>query len=148
MLENGKVVKALEITVKRSKTDQAGAGTKVLIAQDPYLLVDPVAWAEWWMQVREPRATAFFHKLTGDFAPLAKDTITKELREDLTRIGVTNVDDYSSHSLRKMGATQALSAGVSRDLVKRHGRWRSDAVDVYNQPSAATMLQVSKAVRG
>jgi integrase len=41
------------------------------------------------------------------------------------------VKKYSAHSLRRGGAQWLRDLGVSRDLVKLHGRWKSDAVDAY-----------------
>ena len=38
---------------------------------------------------------------------------------------------YSSHSLRRGGAQFLRDCGVSRELIKAMGRWKSDAVDAY-----------------
>ena len=38
---------------------------------------------------------------------------------------------YTPHSLRRGGATFAYHAGVPIDAIKRHGTWRSDAVEAY-----------------
>jgi hypothetical protein len=42
-------------------------------------------------------------------------------------------------SLRAGGATALLCAGVSKDIVKLLGRWRSDAVEVYLRTSTYTL---------
>ena len=39
--------------------------------------------------------------------------------------------DPAGHSLRRGGAQALRDAGVPRHLIKAHGRWASDAVDVY-----------------
>ena len=41
------------------------------------------------------------------------------------------VGDYSSHSMRRGGAQYLRDQGVSREMIKIMGRWRSDAVDAY-----------------
>ena len=41
----------------------------------------------------------------------------------------------TAHSLRVGGATWAEERGVPRDLLMTHGRWLSDAVDIYRLPS-------------
>ena len=38
-------------------------------------------------------------------------------------------------------------SGVSRAPIKLHGRWRSDAVEAYLQPSLATRLSVVSGVQ-
>lgn len=49
---------------------------------------------------------------------------------------------FAAHSLRRGGAIAASEAGVSRELIMAHGRWRSTAVDAYLQPSLNTRLTV------
>lgn len=59
---------------------------------------------------------------------------------------------YSSHSLRRGGAQFLRDAGVSRDLVKLMGRWKSDAVDVYFSTACEKVVKrvaaVFRRVRG
>lgn len=50
---------------------------------------------------------------------------------------------YASHSLRRGGATRAMAVNVPRELTKRHGRWRSDAVDVYQERTLQDRLRVT-----
>ena len=49
---------------------------------------------------------------------------------------------FSAHSLRREGAIAMAEAGISRELIKLHGRWASDAVDAYLQPSLHTRLRL------
>ena len=48
------------------------------------------------------------------------------------------------HSLRASGVTAAANAGVNERCFKRHGRWRSDAVNRYIQDSVQNRLEVSR----
>jgi hypothetical protein len=43
------------------------------------------------------------------------------------------VGELTGHSLRAGGATFLADVGVPRDTIKRLGRWRSDAFDIYLQ---------------
>jgi hypothetical protein len=47
------------------------------------------------------------------------------------RLQRPEVSKFSAHSLRRGGAQWLRDLGLSRDLVKLHGRWKSDAVDAY-----------------
>ena len=51
---------------------------------------------------------------------------------------------YGMHSLRRGGATAAWENGIDRRLIMGHGRWRSDAIDVYLTASIIQRLRVSK----
>lgn len=141
----------LEIKVQRSKTDQAGSGKTVVVAMDPDHRICPVRWYWWWMQQRDARAPHLFHSVGGkkEEVPngITGQTLTKAIQKQLERLGFPEPEKYGSHSCRKTGVTRAFEAGVSEDLLKRHGRWASDAVRIYNQPSRETMLTVSKAIK-
>ena len=52
----------------------------------------------------------------------------------LIRLAGLNPASYSTHSIRAGAATQAASAGLSPDDIKRLGRWRSQAYMVYLRP--------------
>jgi hypothetical protein len=51
---------------------------------------------------------------------------------------------YSSHSLRRGGATHAAEQGVTRRTIKALGRWRSDFVDPYMSCGAAEAMEASR----
>jgi hypothetical protein len=56
------------------------------------------------------------------------------------------ISRYGSHSLRKGGATAAAATRVRMHLLKRHGRWRSDAVFIYIVDPLVARLEVSRAI--
>jgi len=64
---------------------------------------------------------------------IKKATLTWRLRELLKKIGVPEAElaYYAWHSCRSGGATEALRQGVPIEQLKRQGRWKSDAVEVY-----------------
>ena len=54
---------------------------------------------------------------------------------------------FSLHSLRSGGASVAADAGVADRLLKRHGRWRSEAAkDGYVKDSVLSLLSVTKSL--
>ena len=48
-----------------------------------------------------------------------------------------------AHSLRVGGAAWAEERGVPRKLLKAHGRWMSDAVDIYRVQARQAQLAVT-----
>ena len=51
---------------------------------------------------------------------------------------------FSSHSFRKGGAVSLQSAGVENSLIRRLGRWKSDAFSLYvRDPSFATLIDTN-----
>ena len=58
---------------------------------------------------------------------------------------VSDVSQYSLHSFRAGGATQAAEAGIPDRCFKKHGRWASEnAKDRYVEESLQTRLEVTK----
>ena len=64
----------------------------------------------------------------------------------LKKIGVTDTAMYGSHSLRRGGCTAAMPAKVHLHTTKRHGRWKSDAVDLYMVDDMEAKLNLTRAV--
>jgi hypothetical protein len=59
---------------------------------------------------------------------------------------IGDVKKYSAHSRRRGGATAAWLAGVPREVLAVHGRWRSDAVDVYLVADTSQKLLVTRPI--
>jgi hypothetical protein len=55
---------------------------------------------------------------------VSESWIRNSVKRRLREIGVCPTD-YSTHSFRKGGATQAAKKGVQDCVVKAHGRWKS-----------------------
>ena len=53
---------------------------------------------------------------------------------------------YGAHSLRIGGATAALAAGVSPQLIRLMGRWSSDIYEIYCRMSLQSALGVGQAI--
>ena len=76
---------------------------------------------------------------------IAASTLTSQLRVFLRDLGLS-VNDFSLHSLRAGGATAAAAAHAPRDMIKLHGRWKSDCVDNYIEVSAKDHLALSSSI--
>ena len=53
---------------------------------------------------------------------------------------------YGAHSLRIGGATAALAAGISPQLIRLMGRWSSDVYEIYCRMSLQAALGVGAAI--
>ena len=53
---------------------------------------------------------------------------------------------YGAHSLRIGGATAALAAGVSPQMIRMMGRWSSDIYEIYCRMSVQAALAVGRAI--
>lgn len=131
----------LILRLVRSKTDQAAEGAKVVIASLPVGFC-PVKAYKAYIQVRDQDCITLFHQAKKPEAlkPTSFSTIVKNLIE---KAGI-DPQGFSSHSGRRGGATAAFNAGVNREDIKRHGRWKSDAVDEYIEVDMDRAVEVTK----
>jgi hypothetical protein len=60
--------------------------------------------------------------------------------------GLDLKENFASHSLRRGGVSAAWHCEVGRELLKGHGRWSSDAIDLYLQASVETKLTVTASI--
>jgi hypothetical protein len=76
----------------------------------------------------------------------SREVMVLQLRRALVSL-VSDPLQYSLHSLRSGGATAAAAVpSVSREELKRHGRWASSAVDNYIEPSLEARLSISQKI--
>lgn len=74
----------------------------------------------------------------------SRAVLVAQLRRALQDTGV-EPGQFTLHSLRAGGATAAAAvSSVSREELKRHGRWASAAVDNYIEPSVNARLSVTR----
>ena len=74
---------------------------------------------------------AFVYTSHGVLKPLVYSMFVKKLRFWLLCVNVQSPHLYSSHSLRRGGATWAFQSGVSPELIKLQGDWQSDCYTRY-----------------
>ena len=128
----------LDAWLQWSKTDPSGKGTTITVGANSDLWICPVGKVIEYIQIfRSTESTVFVHH---NGALLTRAALTTELRRLLPLCGVTNSDDYASHSFCIGAATSAAMAGVPeyliRHMVRRCGAVALDYVRI--QP-----LQVS-----
>ena len=75
---------------------------------------------------------ATYNRVEQDFDTLKASVIYAYLpkRIALKQIGV-NPANYSWHSFRRVGASRASERGVQDSVIKKHGRWNSEAYQRY-----------------
>jgi integrase len=124
------VRQGLIVTIKRSKTDQEGAGRRIGIPHGRTRHC-PVAAVEAWLTVSAIDTGPMFRPITrhGHLAEtaLTGDAVSVLLRERLAAAGI-NPEGYSGHSLRAGFATSAAQAGVSTLKIRAQTGHASEAM--------------------
>ena len=122
--------------IKWSKTNQFGEKPLFL----PMMInkesdICPVKWCLYMINKVPAKAD---HNLfsyrdlnSGAVLPVTYTDLTKQLRVWLATIGVKEVNHFSSHSLRRGGATTAFENGVPEITIKTLGNWASSAYRRY-----------------
>ena len=129
-----------------AKADTERRGETIVLASQPSSWLCPVQWYKLHSAFRKPTkwSSHVFHSVTGNLKPLADKTPYHTVKRLLVRIGV-DPTGYGSHSMRRGGATAAAKF-VRTHVLKRHGRWKSDAVYLYVDDDAETVLSVTDAI--
>jgi len=118
----------LEVTLRRSKTDQDGAGhVKALpYAATPSLC--PVRALRAWLDAAGVTTGPLFREVTRHGtvapAPLSGRSVSRLVKESLEAAGL-DADGFSGHSLRAGFATQAAKSGKAERAIQRQTGHRS-----------------------
>lgn len=123
--------KGIEITIRKSKTDQEGEGATVAIyAQAHPELCPAQVWRAWLIELNDAMRVgdnvddSAFPRVLHDGRlgrRVGVDYITDIVKGRAKRAGIT----ASSHSLRGGFATAAGEAGKQERDIQAHGRWKS-----------------------
>ena len=138
----------LNIWVDKSKTDQQRKGHHIVLAAQADPRLCPVAWYTRYLSMRDSTAVHLFHgsrATDSRTVPMGSTTACDRLKKWVAWLGL-DPRLYGSHSCRRGGATSASAKGVSKRLIKRHGRWISDCVELYIVESLHSKLQVSQSI--
>ena len=106
----------LACTFERSKADQFGVGVTSYIPITESL-TNPVRYIDI-LRGKEPEERV---------CPWSMYSLISRLRQRLEMIGVEDPAAYSWHSFRRGAAFLASRKGVQDCVIKKHGRWSSDA---------------------
>jgi integrase len=125
------------LTIRRSKTDQIGAGEKVAIPRVADSELCPVKALEKWIAVSRIASGALFRKL-GRYAQgvffahiwdsrLGDKAINTMIKKWAGRAGLPAVH-YSAHSLRAGWSTEAARIGLAMPLLMLHTRHKDPKI--------------------
>ena len=77
----------------------------------------------------------------ADGKPLTRERFVERVREALRLAGVDH-NSYSGHSFRAGAATTAAKNGVGGATIKKLGRWKSSAYQLYVKPPRSELARV------
>lgn len=120
--------KALVVSIRASKTNQAGPPTVLRIPLSGHPSMCCVLAVQQFLHIRPANAQYFFCHANG--APLTRSQFSGVLSRAIRNIGLP-AKLYTSHSFRIGRASDLSSRGVSNDTIKKLGRWRSNAFNGY-----------------
>lgn len=128
--------------LRRSKTDQEGKGIFIYVGVTNTTICPVSAMANY-LAVRSVTPGPLF--IFEDGTPLLRDRFVKEVKRALRAAGVDETA-YSGHSFRIGAATSAARSGVPAFLIKRLGRWESEAYQLYVQTPRETLAAISSII--
>jgi site-specific recombinase XerD len=129
------VYEGLKITLRRSKTDQFGAGTIKGIPYFENKLYCPATALQRWLNISKITKGPIFRRFSkGSLlldARLTDQTVALLIKEYLNKAGI-NSRSYSGHSLRSGFATSAAEAGAEeRSIMAMTGHKSTEMVRRY-----------------
>ena len=105
-------------------------------------------WARWGLKGK-PDCAIVFPNVEGRAQQLGDGTVSLDwLRQRIKRFALRiglDPKNYSGHSLRAGGATDLFVARVPYFIIKRMGRWKSDAAMIYYRADDDVRRAVKKA---
>jgi hypothetical protein len=124
--------------LEASKTDPFRSGVDIVISSLTAIRALLRYFTHLQQQRPAPGPTApLFH--FPDAHPVKRSWLMRRVSNLLVRIGL-RPELYSSHSFRKGGAVSLQQVGVEDSVVRRIGRWRSDAFHLYVRHAALDTL--------
>ena len=90
-------------------------------------------------------AAAFSHVVAGELKPYTYSKFQKKLKSAITAIG-KDPRLYSSHSMRRGGATSAFEAGVQTSVIQTQGDWATDTYLGYVRMPHADRLNLAESM--
>ena len=141
--------KAVQLRLTRTKCGRTGAGVFVTVARCHDPLCGVRLLRRLWKRLgldAQPRGYLFpavgrgALDRTRAYSAVALRALIKR---SVAQVGL-DPRSYANHSLRAGGATDLLSAGVADLFVKKAGRWRSDAYQIYHREGMVVALQAAR----
>ena len=123
---------AIQVFLRKSKTDQGRNGVCVRMAATPGTGYCPVTLARIYLEAR-PRTAQPNLLVHADGSPLTRGQFTCICKRALEQLG-EDPARFTSHSFRIGAATTAASMGLPEATIKGVGRWKSDCFQCYVRP--------------
>ena len=127
----------VQIHLKRSKCDQEGAGSDIVLGVTGLHLC-PIRALLQFIETWGSQPGAFFLD-----APVTKPWFITQIRELLAAIGLQQ-KDYAGHSFLIGAATTAAVAGLEDSMIRTLGRWHSSAFLQYIRTPKEQLAAISK----
>ena len=124
----------LMVWVRQSKTDSLGVGWFFSITNCQFGGHSVASLMMWYMSALPP-VTQSDYLFPTSFKE--KPVMSRPVPYSTARLHLNSLREELSlgkctwHSFRRGSATAAASAGISRTSIKRQGKWRSEAVELY-----------------
>ena len=137
------------VALKWSKTNQFGERQHfVPLLAMPDSVLCPVKAFKQHIKIvpKHPNGALFCRVDRGRVVPMTYTKFQDRLKGLIASTGRTP-EAYSSHSLRRGGATFAAAAGVPRHYIQQVGDWKSDAVDQYLHNHLHSRVQAAQMMR-
>lgn len=126
-VDNHSAPTMFQIHLKKSKCDQFGAGSDIVMGATGSD-VCPVQALVDYISMRGSRPGAFF--VDSSFKAVSKSWFIPQLRQMLGAIGLPQ-DQFAGHSFRIGAATTAAMIGMEDSMIQTLGRWQSSAYLLY-----------------
>jgi len=129
------VLEGLKITVRRSKTDQFGEGSKKALPYFNNYKYCPVVTLKKWIEISQINGGPLFRKFNKgsilSYKRLTDQTVALLIKEYLNLAGIDS-RNYSGHSLRSGFATSAAESGADeRSIMAMTGHKSTEMVRRY-----------------
>lgn len=148
-----------EVYIARSKNDRVGRGVNVVIAAESRDHIKLMRRVMSFHDKRNRQGASEEDKLLTKWdldgfrlsnIPLSNGqalaerlkSYLRDLNEKDPRLAL-NPNSYGMHSLRRGGTVAAWEAGVEKEKLQAHGRWRSDAIKAYMTATLPIKLSVT-----
>ena len=138
----------LMVTLKWSKTNQTGRKEVFPLLRNEGSVLCPVTAYERMLEVypADVKSPVFLIEKYGRIKTVTYRQYQEKIKKLTAAIGL-DAGDYTSHSFRRGGATNAFQSGVSASQIKRLGDWQSDAYLEYIDCPIEERMKAGRLIR-
>ena len=139
----------MTIHIKKSKTDQEGAGYFKTIGKGRSQLTCPVLALKEWINISEIVSGKVFRSITKGGVvgnSLSTNSVSKIIKKCISLIGL-NTSDFAGHSLRSGFISEAKEAGIMNELIMKMTHHKTEAmISEYYQGGEKEMYSLSASI--